>query len=393
MSPAKCLRAHIRKKGPLPLDRFLDLAMNATNYSYYSSADRFGEEGDFTTAPEISQLFGEILAAFQAWLWEVSGSPDANEMIIFEAGPGRGTLFGDMHRCWRQICPQMAAAPVTFLETSPYLRSKLTSRFSGLNINLAEDADGLPEVPLFGVANEFFDALAIRQAVKREQGWVWRMVGLNTDEPQTNEPDSNPFVFCDGPALNAAELRHYALASNSPTGQVAEMSPASEAVLARLARHVARFGGGLLICDYGKADRQGDSLQAVRAHKAVPVLDKPGLSDISHLVDFGALAHCAKEHGSRLVGPVEQGCFLRELGIEQRAEALRRANEPERDRILTAALDRLCAPQHMGGLFKIAVLVPAGEGLPAGFNSLRESDTEKTGQLEDDPHRIGRRNR
>ena len=150
------------------------------------------KDGDFITAPEISQLFGEVLAAFQAWLWELSGSPDANEMMIFEAGPGRGTLFEDMHRSWRQICPQMAAAPVTFLETSPYLRSVLTSRFSGLDIHLAKTADNLPEVPLFGVANEFFDALAIRQAIKRDQGWVWRAIGLDIDQ----------FVFCDGPALH-----------------------------------------------------------------------------------------------------------------------------------------------------------------------------------------------
>ena len=146
--------------------------------------------------------------------------------------------------------------------------------------------------------------------------------------------------------------------------------------MARLARHVARFGGGVLICDYGKADRQNDSLQAVRAHRAVPVLDRPGLSDISHLVDFSALARCAETQGARLVGPVEQGCFLNELGIEKRAEALRRKDNPERDRALAAALDRLCAPQHMGGLFKIAVLVPAGEGLPAGFASLRERDPQ-----------------
>ena len=129
----------------------------------------------------------------------------------------------------------------------------------------------------------------------------------------------------------------------------------------------------MLICDYGKANRQDDSLQAVRAHKAVPILDMPGLSDISHLVYFAALARCAEAQGARLVGPVKQSRFLSELGIEKRAEALRRKDDPDRDRALAAALDRLCSPQHMGGLFKIALLVPAGEGLPAGFASLRET--------------------
>ena len=382
MSLADRLKAQIKKNGPLPLELFLGTVMSREEDSYYSEVDRFGEDGDFTTAPEISQLFGEILAAFLAWLWEVSGSPDADEMMIFEAGPGRGTLFGDMHRSWCQICPQMAAASVTFLETSPYLRSVLKSRFSGLDIHLAENADGLPEVPLFGVANEFFDALAIRQAVKREQGWVWRVVGLNTYEAHTNESDSIPFVFCDGPALSPDELLQHELAADSPAGIVAEISPASEAVLSKLARHVARFGGGMLICDYGKADRQGDSLQAVRAHKEVPVLDKPGLTDISHLVDFGALTRCAETQGARLIGPVGQGSFLRELGIEKRAELLRRRDHPERDRALSAALDRLCASQHMGGLFKIALLVPAGEGLPAGFASLNETGLQQSGKTD-----------
>ncbi len=366
MSPADRLKDQIIKKGPLPLELFLDMVMNAADDSYYSNADRFGEQGDFITAPEISQLFGEILAAFQAWLWEVSGNPDADEMVIFEAGPGRGTLFGDMHRSWCQICPQMAAAPVTFLETSPYLRSVLTSRFSGLDIYLTDTADSLPEVPLFGVANEFFDALSIRQAIKQDQGWVWRAVGL----------DKNQFVFCDGPALHPDEMRQHKLAADAPSGSVAEFSPASEAVMAKLARHVARFGGGVLICDYGKAGRQDDSLQAVRAHKVVPVLERPGLSDISHMVDFSALARCAETQGARLVGPVEQGRFLSELGIEKRAEALRLKDNPKRDRALSAALDRLCAPQHMGGLFKIAVLIPAGEGLPAGFASLSEKNLQ-----------------
>ena len=195
----------------------------------------------------------------------------------------------------------------------------------------------------------------------------WQAVGLDKDQ----------FVFCDGPALHPDEMRQHRLAADAPANSMAEFSPASEAVLAKLARHVARFGGGVLICDYGEANRQHDSLQAVRAHRAVPVLDMPGLSDISHLVDFAALAGCAEAQGARLIGPVEQGRFLSELGIEQRAETLRRKEDPERDRALSAALNRLCAPQHMGGLFKIAVLVPAGEGLPAGFASLRETDLRR----------------
>ena len=362
MSVAARLKQHIDAHGPMPLDQFIEQAMSGAEDSYYAAEDRFGRDGDFITAPEISQLFGEIVAAFLAWLWGVSGRPHADEMMTFEAGPGRGTLFADMHRTWAQICPQMAAAPVTFLEASPYLRSVITQTFSSMDVQLTDDAARLPEVPVFGVANEFFDALAVRQAVKTDTGWVWRAVGH----------ENAGFVMQDGARLSQAEQAEHELAASAPAGSIAEFSPASEAILARLARHVARFGGGVLICDYGKSGPHGDSLQGVRAHKPVPVLDQPGATDISHLVDFSALAAVAETRGARLIGPVEQGTFLRELGIEARAEALRRPDDPVRDRALIAALDRLCAPEQMGQIFKVALLVPAGDGLPAGFASLAE---------------------
>lgn len=371
MSVADRLSRKIAASGPMPLDQFLEQVMSGHEDSYYAGQDRFGEAGDFITAPEISQLFGEIVAAFLAWLWEVSGKPQPDEMMLFEAGPGRGTLFADLHRSWCQICPQMAAAPVMFLETSPYLRKALEQRFGAMDMQLITRAEALPEISLFGAANEFFDALAIRQAIKREAGWVWRAVTAT---------ETGAFRMADGAPLTDEEIARYKLASDSPAGAVAEFSPASEEVMAKLARHVARFGGGVLICDYGKSGPMGDSLQAVRAHQAVPVLDCPGQSDISHLVDFAALAACAEAQGARLIGPVGQGAFLRELGIEARAEALRQkeagrasgTSDPVRDRALAAAVDRLCAPEQMGQIFKVAVLVPAGEGLPAGFASLSQ---------------------
>ena len=361
MSLADELKQQIDRSGRVPLEVFLERVMSSTD-GYYAEDDRFGQAGDFITAPEISQMFGEIVAAFLAWLWEVSGWPQADEMMAFEAGPGRGTLFADMHRIWAQICPQMAAAPVTFLETSPYLKKRLEDRFSGMDIRLTETADKLPEVPLFGVANEFFDALAIRQAVKTDTGWAWRAVSH----------DGTSFVLTDGPALTTDEQAAHQLDPNRALGEVAEFSPYSEQITAQLARHVARFGGGVLICDYGKAGAAGDSLQAVRGHQPVPVLDQPGQTDISHLVDFTALADVAQSQGARLIGPVGQGAFLSELGIEARAEALRRKDDPARDRALAAALERLCAPQQMGEIFKVALLVPTGDGRPAGFASLAE---------------------
>ena len=357
MSLEAQLKTQIETGGPIPLDDFLGRVMSSTGGGYYAEQDRFGQAGDFITAPEISQMFGEIVAAFLAWLWDVSGRPNADEMMLFEAGPGRGTLFADMHRSWARICPQMAAAPVTFLETSPYLQTRLKDRFRTMDIRLTESADELPEVPLFGVANEFFDALAIRQAIKTDKSWVWRAAGY----------DGQGFVMTDGAPLSKEEQAALNLHPDSPAGSVAEFSPLSEQITAQLARHVARFGGGVLICDYGKSGPQGDSLQAVRDHQPVPVLEQPGQTDISHLVDFTALADVAKARGARLIGPVGQGVFLSELGIEARAEALRKRDDAGHDRALAAALDRLCSPQQMGEIFKVALLVPAGDGLPAGL--------------------------
>lgn len=362
MSIAARLKQQIDAHGPMPLETFLEQVMSRHPDSYYSAEDRFGKDGDFITAPEISQLFGEVIAAFLAWLWEVSGRPQADEMMLFEAGPGRGTLFADMHRTWARIRPQMAAAPITFLEASPALQTHIKKRFSGMDVRLTDDVAGLPEVPAFGVANEFFDALAIRQAVRTQAGWVWRMVGHEADR----------FVMQNGASVTEDEQIKRGLAADAAIGSIAEFSPASEEIMARLARHVARFGGGIVICDYGKTGPQGDSLQGVRGHKAVPVLDQPGNTDISHLVDFAALADVASAQGARLIGPVGQGAFLRELGIEARADALRRPDDPAGDRALAAALERLCAPEQMGQIFKVALLVPAGDGLPAGFASLAD---------------------
>jgi NADH dehydrogenase [ubiquinone] 1 alpha subcomplex assembly factor 7 len=352
------LKARIEAEGPMPVDRFIQHSLSHPEFGYYALKDRFGRSGDFVTAPEISQLFGEMMAGFLGYLWQASGQPAARDIIRFEAGPGRGTLFTDMHKTYQKICPPLSQAEPHFLEASPYLRGRVGQAISPLSPVFVETIAGLPAKPLFGIANEFFDALGVRQAVYRKTGWVWRAIDVQ----------DGAFTFTDGPPLGAEEQKDIRLHPDPAEGDICETSPLSMEMMHALGTHIAQFGGGILICDYGKSDGNGDSLQAVKAHEKTDILAKPGECDITHLVDFSALRRQAERAGARLVGPVGQGAFLTELGIAERAEALRRRGQPETDRMLLAALDRLCGPQHMGQIFKVALLVPSGTGLPPGFS-------------------------
>ncbi len=353
------LETQIATDGPMQIDRFMQICLSHPDFGYYGSRDPFGRGGDFITAPEISQLFGEMMAGFMAYLWNASGQPAASDMIRFEAGPGRGTLFRDMHKTYQKITPSLSKAPAYFLEASEYLRARLTSEIAPALPHLLNTLSDLPPKPLFGIANEFFDALGVRQACFNGGCWVWRCIDL----------DDGKFKFTHTTPLSQAELQAASLPPSPEEGDIYETSPLSDTLMHTLSQHIAQYGGGFLICDYGKSDGYGDSLQAVKAHAKAEFLADPGACDITHLVDFSALARQAQKAKARLIGPVEQGAFLTEIGIQARAEALRRPEQPETDRMLLAALDRLCAPQQMGQIFKVALLVPDGAGLPLGFAS------------------------
>jgi NADH dehydrogenase [ubiquinone] 1 alpha subcomplex assembly factor 7 len=349
------LHDELSRFGPIKTDIFIQKSAAV----YYGNKDRLGAEGDFTTAPEISQLFGEIIAAFLAYLESLS--PTHETAILFEAGPGRGTLLSDMKRSFTSISPALDKADIHLLETSPLFQTLITDKIAQ-PVSFMSTLDDIPPHPLYGVANEFFDALGTSQIIFDGTDWRWRLVTASTDV-------QNPFCLESGAPLLAVDCPAY-LPETPVAGTICEISPAAEDAMSLLARHIAQFGGGLLICDYGKSTNQGDTIQALRDHKPVPFLSAPGQSDITHLVDFAALKRCADNAGARLVGPVEQGSFLTELGIMERAERLRVTADPEGDRTLLAAIDRLISPAHMGGLFKVALLVPDGDGTPPGFASL-----------------------
>ncbi len=363
------IATQIRVAGPMGVDHYMTACLGDASNGYYQRSDPFGNAGDFITAPEISGLFGEMCGLYLAHMFELSSQP--KDCVIAELGPGRGTLMRDMRSVWQALMPALASRPVHLVETSPALRREQKTVIKGgdtsLNVSKIswhDAATSLPEAPIFGIANEFFDALAVAQFVWRgdaeQGGWHHRLVGL---------PD-NEFDFVDGPALSACELigHETALPPNPADGDIAEICSVGDEVITALAKRIGQSGGAFLIIDYGCKGNAGDSLQAVAKHRPVNVFHEPGTADLSHWVDFSALARSAVAQGAQLIGPVPQGQFLMRIGLAQRAEQAGLLSAPEERRSLFAAVDRLTNPAHMGEAFKVALLVPQGTGMPPGFN-------------------------
>lgn len=382
------LVAQIAADSPLSLARYIEIALSTADAGYYQSSDPFGQKGDFITAPEISGLFGEMCGLFLAHMFELGQAAEETasgrqKPAIIECGPGRGTLMADMRHVWEQLMPELVACPVHLIETSPHLRSLQEQALPDAVIHWHDDLSALPAAPLYGIANEFFDALPVAHAICRTGIWRHRLV--------TTTPGLG---FVEGSPLTAAELDIWRLDKDSsgpsqeshdmatpPDGAIAEICTLGEDIMHSLAAHIARFGGAILIIDYGKTDNRGDTVQAVAAHKPVDLFYKPGQADISHWVDFGALAACANAAGARLIGPVEQGSFLTQIGLKARAEQAAAHADSEMRRALLAAYDRLVSPAQMGSAFKVALLVPQGNGTPPGFvthNAKTESSNRQS---------------
>jgi SAM-dependent MidA family methyltransferase len=335
----------IAAAGPISVAQY----MAEANALYYAKRDPLGAAGDFTTAPEISQMFGELVGLCLADLWARAGAPA--DAAYVELGPGRGTLAGDGLRAMRAA---RLAPSVHFVETSPVLRRLQAERHP--NAHWHDDLATLPQDrPLLAVANEFFDALPVRQLVRTERGWHERLVGWTGEafEPRPGPPVGAELI---PPHLRAA-----------PPGTVLETSPASLAVLRQLAGLIARSGGAALVIDYGH-DRTsaGETLQAVARHSFADPWREPGARDLTAHVDFEALAAAARAEGARVLGPVGQGVWLQSLGIDARAAALAKP-APHRADEIEAARHRLTAPRQMGELFRVIALVAPGWPDPAGF--------------------------
>jgi NADH dehydrogenase [ubiquinone] 1 alpha subcomplex assembly factor 7 len=343
---ADTFRRLIAATGPISLAQF----MGESNARYYAGKDPLGSAGDFVTAPEVSQMFGELIGLWLADVWLRAGS--SRPVHYVELGPGRGTLARDALRAMQRfgLEPQ-----VHFVEGSPELRR--LQRASVPHARVHDDLAGVSaEGPLLLVANEFFDALPVRQLARTAAGWREMMVAADETGRFVPVAGDRPMDAAVPEARRAADV-----------GTLLETCPAAAAVMAEVAGRLARQGGAALVIDYGHvAPRAGSTLQAVRAHRTVDPFAAPGEADLTAHVDFAALAETAQANGARWLGTVPQGAWLRALGIESRAEAL--ANSaPQHREAQARARDRLIGDEQMGVLFKVMGLAAPGWPDGVGF--------------------------
>jgi NADH dehydrogenase [ubiquinone] 1 alpha subcomplex assembly factor 7 len=335
----------IKRSGPMPVWRYMDLCLSHPQHGYYISRDPLGREGDFITAPEVSQMFGELLGLWAASVWKAIGSPQLFRLI--ELGPGRGTMMSDALRALRVLPPLYQTLSVHMVEINPVLREKQKATLTGLrNVSWHERIDEVPEGPCVIFANEYFDVLPIHQMVHRETGWHERVITLDDDENFVYglAPDPTPGFEALVPPLVAA----------APLGAIFEWRPDNE--IMTLARRVRDQRGAALIIDYGHIRSDvGDTFQAIARHSFADPLKTPGLADITAHVDFEALSCAAEAVGARAHGPVTQGEFLQRLGIETRALTLMQKASHEVSEDISNGLKRLIGGGQagMGSLFKV----------------------------------------
>jgi NADH dehydrogenase [ubiquinone] 1 alpha subcomplex assembly factor 7 len=347
----KILR-RIRKDGPIGIAEYMQIALMDPEHGYYMRRDPLGAAGDFITAPEVSQIFGELIGLFFVQAWEDRGRPSAFHLV--ELGPGRGTLMADILRAAKLRPAFGQAVKVTLVEASPALRAVQQRTLNGARVRWAEGLDDLDGAPLFVVANEFLDALPAHQFVKAGGGWRARTVAA--------AGDMLVFAMTEQAALNS--FPDYAVA---PLGAVLELGTEALSAVRTLSDRVVRSGGVALLIDYGTVQPGfGDTFQAVHRHGYVDPLAEPGEADLTFHVDFAALAAAAKEEGARISGPVMQADFLAALGIHVRAERLKRA-QPDAATDIEAATHRLMSPNEMGTLFKVMGLAAPGSPHLPGF--------------------------
>ncbi|MGE3832856.1 MAG: class I SAM-dependent methyltransferase [Parvibaculaceae bacterium] len=335
---SRIIAADIRENGPMPLDRYMALCLGHPAHGYYMTRDPFGSEGDFITAPEISQMFGELIGIWCVTVFQAMGAPRPFNLV--ELGPGRGTLMADLLRAASKVPEFGQSAALHLVETSPVLR-RIQRRTLGDAPRWHDSFASVPEGPMILIANEFFDALPVRQFECRDGKWFERCVGLSAGGrlviglSQTIEP-----------------------LPPAPDGAIIETAPDRLAMAHEIALRLSKAPGNALVIDYGHAaSGRGDTLQAVRKHEFTGLLDAAGEADITAHVDFEALGSAFRQEGARVHGPITQGEFLKSLGVELRASRL--GDEAR------LAAERLADEGQMGNLFK--VMAVTSPGLPAPY--------------------------
>ncbi|MEP3917406.1 SAM-dependent methyltransferase [Ascidiaceihabitans sp.] len=349
MSLKDIIVRRIRHDGPLSVADYMATCLLHPEHGYYSTRDPFGTDGDFTTAPEISQMFGELIGLSLAQSWLDQGAPD--RFTLAELGPGRGTMMADVLRATAKVPGFHAAAQVTLFEASSTLR-RIQSDTIVHPLTYLEDIADLPQLPLFLVANEFFDALPIRQFVRDGAGWRERQVGI----------DGEILQFGLGPNLPQPALSHRL--EDTKDGDMIEDCPGAAPIIDGIGTRITRHGGAAIVIDYGDWRSLGDTLQALQNHAPTDPLQCPGGADLTAHVDFEALCAAVPCAHSKVT---PQGVFLERLGITQRAQSLAASL---RNTALDAHIDahrRLTHPDEMGNLFKVLGLFPKQHAPPAGL--------------------------
>ena len=360
------LEADIRRRiaigGPMPIAQYMSICLCDPAHGYYMTRDPLGEAGDFITAPEISQMFGELLGLWAAAVWRQMGAPENIRLI--ELGPGRGTMLADALRA-AKVMPEFHRAIVVHLvEISPTLQQlqRQTLESSGVPMLWHEKLEDVPDGTCIILANEFFDALPVHQAVKQADGWHERMVRVDKNGNFSLEAAPAPLEHLE--KLLPPQVR------NAPVNSIFEWRTDSTAL--EVGRRVARSGGAALVTDYGHTQSEvGDTVQAVGEHAYANPLVAPGLVDLTAHVDFQSLAQAAESIGARIHGPLQQGEFLRRLGIESRAAALKKSAPREKAGEIDGAVQRLTGSgaRKMGVLFKAMGIADPKLGPLPGFET------------------------
>ncbi len=344
------MATRISGEGPLSIAAYMETASNA----YYDSGDVFGKGGDFITAPEVSQIFGELIGLWCVTAWQSLGAP--RQFNFVECGPGRGTLMADALRAIAGAEPSfLKEMTLHFIERSSALRSQQEAVLPNFDIEWHEDLETVPSGPVIIVGNEFLDALPIRQFVKTTEGWCERMIDWDGDQ----------FQFVTASHLSS-DIDH--TFDDAAVGSILEKSDAIESVVKQMAQQCLTHGGAVLMIDYGYVRSDvGDSLQVVKEHAYHDVLIEPGTADISAHVDFSVVAQTARSEGAQVFGPVEQGLWLRRLGATARETQLSAGKPKDQVAAIRSSIRRLIEPDGMGALFKVIALASPNASALAGF--------------------------
>lgn len=361
-SLAAVLGERIARDGPISVLDFMQACLADQHAGYYATREPIGRDGDFVTAPEISQIFGELIGVWGAAIWQSMGEPSA--VIVAELGPGRGTLMADALRAWRGVPKLLDSISVALVETSPVLRTvqRETLRDCPVPLQWCEAIEDVPAGPLILIANEFIDALPVRQIVRERGRWRERSVTIGK---------SGAFAFCAGDAVDSDVLPSSLRGRDASDGAIIETRPAAASLLSALAARAKEAPTAALIADYGHEESAlGDTLQAVHRHRFAAPLALPGEVDLTAHVDFAALKATANAVGLVAYGPMPQGEFLLKLGLATRCDRLVQNARPDQKAVILSGAARLADPRQMGLLFKVLLLQSSGLAPPLPFGDI-----------------------